>query len=1274
LTPQDRSGKNVITPATANPSKSDAGRTSTRRSKRKSNDDDGSVDEDEVLVASNHLFTSRSSTCFKMGLDPTKDAHKKVICEGCMKVFENTPLGKFTKAIREAPRVAVQKMCHQPWHPKYAEHGERGKVVRYNDFNAIFKKQTQSEADDNNNDAKRQKTSSTSDEQQEDNPQQMNTEHEDTPQEANEQQEQDTPQVTQPLLEISGMFDSSGHFTNKSVKYIEQQLKPTYKDCIPNDNDKRVAGMLMTWVLQHSGEDVPQAELKSFRNCSQITVARVPKMYDVEVNARLTQARTKRCSEWLDTLMKGSFNIGSFNTDDAMLNLLMKKRKKTIPKQYLIKDWNTNYRFDTEATLAMMRHSNINPSQLERLAQFIDVETRDPGNNRGIRLFAPTKECYRKKKQYVKQKFTSMKFKRVKLSAVVASKKKGKEAITKSVYISVGTTDPLEIVMETMESNRKHGRFRSSDRRYNVPATWAGETALYKMGADAGAGSWKQVASPVNVDNPQGQEHVHPFTEYSGAKDDRDNLAKVYEEHPEMKRGIEDIIRRKVLYVEVKIGEQVGSCMVVNTDATHDYKNPKPLPDLDTDAVLSSEATSTRSDDDKAVPLDRYAVRVDFSRVKSTTLIRSHNQNCYEGLVFKDEQGERVGTSLFKTPIACTTTSDQDRHGCKMNQVLVMGVLASDLQLLCALFGHQGAASKWFCLFCLLQQSQSKDEFAGNAQEPTQRTLESIIADAQQYEEHVNNATEQEKAKSTFKSDVTQNCSHSITDKPLLDIPLDCITYASMHVVLGLTKWLVDLTIAGYKEIEKKAAVTDEGKRQVVFGETIELALKKARRYKVFLTEQLKDTEAVVTSQHIIAAKITALTEEWEEVRELNDQHFSPDANSELSQRELQIAELCQRELQIEEELEALRQQLSSESEAGTGDSSDIDHVKMILEQICITNESIRELEEYFNNHGSHSARVIDKVLKRNGVDQATYFKGAIVGNHCMTFAQKGNQIYSGILEELEPIIENASLKSELRDFTERMKAIVAVWYKVQRVIKSTEKQSIESINQFEENTNQLRILINKICKDDVPISGWKPRLTRSLKAHLLFGGHLLRQLRVWGTLGGIDEQNIESAHAIWNKLLRQFGATRGKELQMKVLSDYLFQTASFMHNGIAHVKKEMKRNLKSSAATRRTAPRREDGDDTIVEEEQCAGVTISDLASIINAEVALHPELYLTEEDQESSGAQPTKVSKEDTMIHMCTERNCEKLRLKLALDIHRYESHQILPVVGDSNAGPES
>ncbi|KAK1748595.1 hypothetical protein QTG54_000534 [Skeletonema marinoi] len=157
-----------------------------------------------------------------------------------------------TAKIRDATRVAQKKKCTQPWNPEYLKHIQSGKVLRYHHFHALVKAETEEqqepEADDNNNSAstaKRQKTSSTSNEQQKDNPQQMNTNHEDTPQETNEQQEQDTPQVTQPLLEISGMFDSSGHFTNKSVKYIEQQLKPTYKDCIPNDNDKRVAGMLM---------------------------------------------------------------------------------------------------------------------------------------------------------------------------------------------------------------------------------------------------------------------------------------------------------------------------------------------------------------------------------------------------------------------------------------------------------------------------------------------------------------------------------------------------------------------------------------------------------------------------------------------------------------------------------------------------------------------------------------------------------------------------------------------------------------------------------------------------------------------------------------------------------------------------------------------------------------------------------------------------------------------------------------------------------------------
>jgi len=199
------------------------------------------------------------------------------------------------------------------------------------------------------------------------------------------------------------------------------------------------------------------------------------------------------------------------------------------------------------------------------------------------------------------------------------------------------------------------------------------------------------------------------------------------------------------------------------------------------------------------------------------------------------------------------------------------------------------------------------------------------------------------------------------------------------------------------------------------------------------------------------------------------------------------------------------------------------------------------------------------------------------------------------------------------------------------------------------------------------------------MKAHLLFGGHVLRQLREWATLGGIDEQNIESSHAIWNKLLRQFGATRGKELQRKVLCDYLFQTADFVHRDIAHVKKESKRNfLKSSSddtANPRAAPRRRADDDDIIAEAsrtESGRVTLGCLATKINAEVALHQELFLTKEDPDANDAtvgsesQRIKISKDDTMIHICTDPNCQKLRLKLAFDIHIHESHNIITNIG--------
>ena len=112
-------------------------RSSRRLSKRNSN-------EEEVLVVSKHLFTSKSSTCFTFGLNPANEAHKNDLCDGCVKVLSGRG-GMLTKEIREAKRdsVGINKQCHQPWHPKYAEHREHGKMVRYNDFSATRGKELQ---------------------------------------------------------------------------------------------------------------------------------------------------------------------------------------------------------------------------------------------------------------------------------------------------------------------------------------------------------------------------------------------------------------------------------------------------------------------------------------------------------------------------------------------------------------------------------------------------------------------------------------------------------------------------------------------------------------------------------------------------------------------------------------------------------------------------------------------------------------------------------------------------------------------------------------------------------------------------------------------------------------------------------------------------------------------------------------------------------------------------------------------------------------------------
>ena len=160
------------------------------------------------------------------------------------------------------------------------------------------------------------------------------------------------------------------------------------------------------------------------------------------------------------------------------------------------------------------------------------------------------------------------------------------------------------------------------------------------------------------------------------------------------------------------------------------------------------------------------------------------------------------------------------------------------------------------------------------------------------------------------------------------------------------------------------------------------------------------------------------------------------------------------------------------------------------------------------------------------------------------------------------------------------------------------------------------------------------------MKAHLLFGCHLLKQLQMWDTLGGIDEQNIETCHAIWNKLLRQFGATRGNELQKKVLSEYLFQTSPFLHCAKDHVKKETKsKRKKNTNSGVQNSRRREEFTDVthVVNHLVDNDVVLGALPTSINDEEALYQELVLTDDvavDVKSDGGDDDAAKKVTILV----------------------------------------
>ena len=450
------------------------------------------------------------------------------MCDGCLFVTRNNN-DIVTKEIIEKERTSDKKKCMRPWDPKWREHDDSGKVRRYHDFLALVDTVDEIVLED-----------ATTPNSQTNSPvkKKVRRENNKAPSNNDEEEGLQTPPV---LSRAIAIFDVDGNLTNEAVALFEEKLKAARKNGVPpNNNDKKVAGMFMNWMFDNNEDaadtGVKVATLKTFYGDRSITVAKVPGTYAVEETSRNQRTRLKKVSGWIDALKSGGFNTG-----DEMIELMLQKRKNPIPKKYIIKAWNSSFRMDTETTLAAIKFAAINLTQLERLSKFIDIETRDAGDisSRGLRLFAATKECYKLKKELVAAKYPSMKYKTVPLMIEETIKGKKGKKVLRSTDVSVGSIRPMQIIAENITVNRANGTFVPAAKRYNDDM-YNGETALFKFSADGGAGSIKAVVNPVNVDNPQGQQHVHPFLEFR-SKDSYDNCKKVLDTHPDVHREMEDV-------------------------------------------------------------------------------------------------------------------------------------------------------------------------------------------------------------------------------------------------------------------------------------------------------------------------------------------------------------------------------------------------------------------------------------------------------------------------------------------------------------------------------------------------------------------------------------------------------------------------------------------------------------------------------------------------------------------------------------------------------------
>jgi hypothetical protein len=249
---------------------------------------------------------------------------------------------------------------------------------------------------------------------------------------------------------------------------------------------------------------------------------------------------------------------------------------------------------------------------------------------------------------------------------------------------------------------------------------------------------------------------------------------------------------------------------------------------------------------------------------------------------------------------------------------------------------------------------------------------------------------------------VTQELSYSIVGAPLADIPLDVITPATMHVILGLTKKIYDWMLKLFSRLEALEEGKTKGKTTPQFRQAIEESRDHAHRYSVFLMSEFKGTVEAIEGKKVETGKI--MTEIEKATKNI--------AKAKFGNRQASWV----RKLRV----------LKSECEQNRTTPEEMDFYKQFVTQVAITQQTTCHLNELLKVHKGDSERELKKALKANFVDIDAYHGGSIVGNHCMNMAQNGNKIMDAMNAAISPKIHDASNRKYLEATRIQMKKLLS--------------------------------------------------------------------------------------------------------------------------------------------------------------------------------------------------------------------------------------------------------